>query len=62
MLFIWNYDNNLLKLHSNIVFIGVVYRPHLVYNPNTKLYVLIWNYQRLDVIDLYAVAVAATPR
>ena len=23
---------------------GILYRPHLVYNPNTKLYVLFWNY------------------
>jgi hypothetical protein len=23
---------------------GILYRPHLVYNPNTQLYVLFWNY------------------
>jgi hypothetical protein len=42
--------------------IGVVFRPHLVYNPITKLYVLIWNYMRWGAGSLYAVAIAETPR
>ena len=25
---------------------GILYRPHLVYNPATRLYVLYWNYVR----------------
>ncbi len=40
---------------------GVVFRPHLVYNPNTKLYVLFWNYMRWGMGSLYAVGVAETP-
>jgi hypothetical protein len=41
--------------------VGVVFRPHLVYNPNTKLYVLFWNYMRWGQQSLYAVSVAETP-
>jgi len=38
----WKYAGNSISVQDRPA--GVVFRPHLVYNPNTKLYVLIWNY------------------
>eukprot|EP01113_Clastostelium_recurvatum_P021767 TRINITY_DN2582_c0_g1_i6.p1 TRINITY_DN2582_c0_g1~~TRINITY_DN2582_c0_g1_i6.p1 ORF type:complete len:391 (-),score=89.02 TRINITY_DN2582_c0_g1_i6:82-1254(-) len=40
---------------------GVVFRPHLVYNPTTKMYVLFWNYMRWGEQSLYAVAASFSP-
>ena len=41
--------------------IGIVFRSHLVYNPNTKLYVLMWNYMNFGVSGQIAVAISETP-
>jgi hypothetical protein len=39
---------------------GILYRPHMVYNPNTKLYVLYWNY--VNKQGVYAGDGAATAK
>eukprot|EP01116_Phalansterium_solitarium_P018894 TRINITY_DN5140_c0_g1_i1.p1 TRINITY_DN5140_c0_g1~~TRINITY_DN5140_c0_g1_i1.p1 ORF type:complete len:426 (-),score=61.04 TRINITY_DN5140_c0_g1_i1:27-1304(-) len=38
----WQYAGNAIDVADRPA--GIVYRPHAVYNPNTKLYVLWWNY------------------
>ncbi|CAF4037472.1 unnamed protein product [Rotaria sp. Silwood2] len=55
----WSYVGNAITVADRPA--GVVFRPHLVYNPNTKLYVLIWNYMRWNLPSLYAVTIAETP-
>ncbi|CAF1182483.1 unnamed protein product [Adineta ricciae] len=55
----WSYAGNAIDVSDRPA--GVVFRPHLVYNPNTKLYVLIWNYMRWNLSSLYAVAIAEKP-
>jgi len=57
----WTYVGNSIDVSQRPA--GIVWRPHLVYNPNTKLYVLFWNW----VVGTHgypgfiAVAIAATP-
>ncbi|CAF1281689.1 unnamed protein product [Rotaria magnacalcarata] len=55
----WSYVGNAIDVADRPA--GVVFRPHLVYNPITKLYVLFWNYMRWNLPSLYAVAIADTP-
>ena len=56
----WTYVGNAINVADRPA--GVVFRPHLVFNPNTKLYVLIWNYMRWNLPSLYAVGVSETPK
>jgi len=53
----WEYVGNSISVEDRPP--GVVFRPHLVYNPNTKLYVLWWNYDYNG--DFLAVATAPSP-
>ena len=55
----WSYVGNAINVADRPA--DVVFRPHLVYNPNTRLYVLFWNYMRWGQQSLYAVAVCETP-
>ncbi|CAF0743942.1 unnamed protein product [Adineta steineri] len=55
----WSYVGNSINVTDRPA--GVVFRPHLVYNPKTKLYVLFWNYMRWNQPSLYAVGIAETP-
>ncbi len=55
----WTYAGNAIDVANRPP--GIVFRPHLVYNRNTKLYVLMWNYMNFGVAGQIAVAVSETP-
>ena len=55
----WTYGGNAVDVTNRPA--GIVFRPHLVYNRNTKLYVLMWNYMNFGVAGQIAVAVSETP-
>ncbi|CAF1097557.1 unnamed protein product [Adineta steineri] len=55
----WTYAGNAIDVTKRPA--GIVFRPHLVYNPNTKLYVLMWNYMNFGVSGQIAVAISETP-
>jgi beta-xylosidase len=54
----WTFVGNAIDVDSRPP--GVVYRPHLVYNPSTKLYVLVWNFD-YGANALLAAATAPSP-
>eukprot|EP00026_Physarum_polycephalum_P008599 Phypoly_transcript_08687.p1 GENE.Phypoly_transcript_08687~~Phypoly_transcript_08687.p1 ORF type:complete len:298 (+),score=31.46 Phypoly_transcript_08687:195-1088(+) len=54
----WTYAGNAIRVEDRPA--GIVFRPHLVYNPNTKLYVLVWNYDN-NGRQLLAAATSHSP-
>eukprot|EP01120_Amphizonella_sp_Union-15-10_P005527 TRINITY_DN1640_c0_g2_i1.p1 TRINITY_DN1640_c0_g2~~TRINITY_DN1640_c0_g2_i1.p1 ORF type:complete len:372 (-),score=59.67 TRINITY_DN1640_c0_g2_i1:190-1305(-) len=54
----WTYVGNSILVKDRPA--GVVFRPHAIFNPNTKLYVLWWNWQS-QLGQFFAAAVSSKP-
>jgi hypothetical protein len=55
----WTYVGNAINVTDRPA--GMIYRPHVVYNPNTKMYVLMWEHTNFGVNGQLVVAASASP-